>query len=311
MPKSRPMSSKPPAARKCWMVRRVTVILHGAVQDQDALLDGAKTTPLDRKFIVKSVARLRDLKFNADRDESRTKAAACVSPTRHPVIRNFVHQFAKDPDHAIANLFSKSNCRDDPVALGQLIFRTTDLDRVRLGEYFSRRTSKIVLKAYLDSFGFTSFRIDKALRVFLLSLWIPKGSLDYLLDSFASRWYESNTGIVAYDRDLAVRLARAVVQLNEVLHGGIAQTPGMTGYPKRNVVPRDFVDAFRRLDPRCLVSDDLLDKIYAAIRRERLSQARNPSTESSTNSVLAASFPITINLCSESHLRRLHRLSSH
>ncbi|KAJ3557403.1 hypothetical protein NM688_g1486 [Phlebia brevispora] len=280
--------------RFLFLFNDILVIAKPVVQEQDVLLDGSKPTPMDRKFIVKSVALLREVKFNADRDESRTKASACVSPTRHPIIRNFVHHFTKDPDYAITNLFSKSNSRDDPIALGQLMFRTTDLDRVRLGEYLSKRTSKVVLKAYLDSFGFTGLRIDKALRVFLLSLWVPPKALDYLVDFFASRWYEANTSIVAWDRDLAMRLTRAIVQLNDVMHGGIAQTPGMTGYPKRNIISRDFIDAFRRYDSRSLIADELLDKIYAAVRRERLSQARNTSAEHSANAALSGTFPISI-----------------
>lgn len=272
--------------RFMFLFNDLLVIAKPIILDQDVLLDAAKPTPMDRKFAVKNVVLLRDVKFSADRDECRAKVANS-SQMRHPVIRSFVNQFSKDPDLAITTLFEKSHCRDDPVALGQLMFRTTDLDRARLGEYLSRRTSKIVLKAYVDSFGFTGMRIDKALRVFLLSISIPpKASLDYLLDAFASRWFEANMGIVAYDKDTASSLVRAIVQLNEVMHGGIAQTTGMTGYPKRNVISRDFVQAFRRHDARYPVSEDLLDKIYAAIRRERLSQARRSTGELNDNDVM-------------------------
>lgn len=279
--------------RFLFLFNDILVIAKPVIQDQDALLDTTKPTPLDRKFIVKSVALLRDLKFNPDRDDLRARTSLNGSHMRHQVIRTFVHQFSKDPDHAISALFDKSNARDDPIALGQLLFRAVELDRARLGDYLSRRTSKVVLKAYLDCFGFAGLRIDKALRVFLLSLSIPsKPALDYLVDMFASRWYEANGGIVAYDRDLAVRLARAIVQLNDVMHGGIAQTPGITGYPKRNVISRDFVDAFRRSDPRCLVTDDLLDKIYAAIRRERLSQARSSYGDASVVVAISLKRPL-------------------
>lgn len=261
--------------RFLFLFTDILVIAKPVIQDQDALLDAPRPTPLDRKFIVKSVVYLRDLKFSADREDVRARTALTASHMRYQVVRTFVHQFTKDPDMAISTLFAKSNTRDDPIALGQLLFRAIELDRARLGEYLARRTSKIVLKAYVDSFGFAGLRIDKALRVFLLSICIPsKSALEYLLDAFASRWYEANAGIVAYDKDLAIRLARAIVQLNEVMHGGIAQTTGMTGYPRRNVLDRDFIDAFRRYDPRSLVPDELLQKIYTSIRRERLSQSR-------------------------------------
>ncbi|EKM54123.1 uncharacterized protein PHACADRAFT_257745 [Phanerochaete carnosa HHB-10118-sp] len=261
--------------RFLFLFTDVLVIAKPVIQDQDALLDATRPTPLDRKFIVKNVVLLRDLKFSSDREDSHSRTALTTSHMRYQVIRTFVHQFTKDSDMAISMLFDKSNARDDPIALGQLMFRAVELDRARLGEYLARRTSKIVLKAYVDSFGFAGLRIDKALRVFLLSICIPsKLALEYLLDAFASRWYEANAGIVAYDKDLAIRLARAIVQVNEVMHGGIAQTIGITGYPRRNVLDRDFIDAFRRYDPRGLVSDELLTKIYTAVRRERLSQSR-------------------------------------
>ncbi|KAH8078041.1 hypothetical protein BXZ70DRAFT_688395 [Cristinia sonorae] len=265
--------------RFLFLFSDILVIAKPVSQDQD--LSNEKQAPLERKFIVKSVVSLKGLKISADREDSYSKTSATASSMRHPVIRGFVHQFVKDPDQAIATLFDKSNCRDDPVALGQLMFRTTDLDRSRLGEYLSRRTSKVVLKAFLDGFGFAGLRIDKALRVFLLAICLPKqtSAFEYLMDAFASRWHEANSGIVAFGRDVATKLVRSIIQLNEVLHGAIAQTPGVTGYPKRNVTSADFISAFKRIDNRYLVSDELLEKIYTSIRRERLSQARNPSLQ--------------------------------
>lgn len=278
--------------RFLFLFTDILVIAKPVIQDQDTLLDAAKPTPLDRKFIVKNVVLLRDLKFTSDREDARARTALTASHMRYQVVRTFVHQFTKDPDVAISTLFDRSNTRDDPVALGQLLFRAVELDRARLGEYLARRTSKIVLKAYVDSFGFAGLRIDKALRVFLLSVCIPsRPALEYLLDAFASRWYEANAGIVAYDKDLAIRLARAIVQLNEVMHGGIAQTAGMTGYPRRNILDRDFIDAFRRYDPRGLVSDELLSKIYTATRRERLSQSRT-SYEAIPDLIISIKRPI-------------------
>ena len=266
--------------RFLFLFNDILIIAKPILQDMDALLDATKPSPLDRKFIVKSVVQLRELRFSGDRDDTRTKTSATSNPMRHPLMRTFVNQFAKDPDHAVLTLLGKTGARDD-VALGQLLFRTIDLDRARLGDYLARRSSKVALKSFVDSFGLTGLRIDKALRVFLQAIHIPSrptaghsSALEYLLDSFASRWYEANAAMVAYDKDVAIKLTRAIVQLNEVMHGGIAQEPGITGYPKRNVIARDFAEAFRRSDPRGLVSEDLLEKIYASIRREKLFQAR-------------------------------------
>ncbi|KAK7472795.1 hypothetical protein VKT23_000903 [Stygiomarasmius scandens] len=255
----------------------------------------------ERKFIVKSVALLQHLRLSADRSD--TTSTSLGPSNRNPWIRSFVHQFSKDPDQAISTLFSKSGVNDDPTLLGQLLFKTVDLDRTRLGLYLSQRTSKLVLKSYVDSFAFVGLRIDKALRAFLLSVHVPLRSvsghsaLEYLLDSFSSRWYEANARFVAYDKDLAIRLVRAIMQLNDLLHDGIAQYPGVTGSPRHNVSSRDFVEAFRRYDVRHSVSDELLEAIYESILQERISHARdslNPSNPPDILVTIKRPLPIRI-----------------
>ena len=265
--------------RFLFLFNDILVIAKPILHDQDSLMDPSALTVLDRRFIIKSVVQLRNLRVKADRDDNRTQAHMSGS-TKHVITRTFVHNFAKDPDHAIATLFEKARSRDDPVGLGQLMFRTLDLDRAKLGDYLSRRTSKLVLKAYIDGFAFAGLRIDHALRVFLQSIKVPSkpslthNPMEFILDAFGSRWYEANLGAVTYDKDLAVKLTKAIVQLNEVLHGGVGQEPGPTVPPLRNVIARDFVGAFRRYDPRGQVSDELLEEIYTSIRDEHLTQAR-------------------------------------
>ena len=285
--------------RFLFLFNDMLVIAKPIVQDPESLMDSSRPNPMDRKFIVKSAVLLRELKFSADREETHKKTNSISGSPRNPIIRTFVLQFAKDPDHAISSLFEKAGRAVDNVALGQFLFKNLELDRAQLGDYLSRRTSKTVLKAYVDNFGFTGLRVDKALRVFLLSLNVPERTahtyayspLDALLDSFASRWFEANAGIVAYDKELSFRLVRAVVQLNEVLHGGIAQEPCITGYPRRNITSRDFLEAFRRYDGRGLATDELLSNIYESIRRERLSQARNPAIGGPADVVIVVKRP--------------------
>jgi len=261
-----------------FLFNDILVIAKPILHDRDSLMDPSALTVLDRRFIIKNV-QLRNLHVKADRDDNRTQAHMSGS-LKHSITRTFVHNFTKDPDHAIATLFEKARSRGDLVGLGQLIFRTLDLDRAKLSNYLSRRTSKLVLKAYIDGFGFSGLRIDHALRVFLQSISVPsKPSLTHnpmesILDAFGSRWYEAaNPGAVTYDKDLAVKLTKAIVQLNEVLHGGVGQEPGPTGHPLRNFIARDFVGAFRRYDPRGQVSDELLEEIYTSIRNGHLTQA--------------------------------------
>ncbi len=251
------------------------LVIAKPVSGQDVTPHGP--SPANNKtFIVKSVVMLHDLRFTGDRGaETPTRSMGYVVPPRNPILRTFIHQFRKLPDQAISTLFSSLNIADDPALLGQLLFRTTEIDRAQLGDYLSRRTSKLVLKSYLDNFGFMGLRVDRALRAFLLSINVPSkpaSTLDYLLDAFASRWYDANATFVAYDKDLAIRLVRAIVQVNDHIHGGLAQGPGPSD-PIRMLHMRNFMDAFRRIDVARLVSDDLLREVFDGIMRERICMA--------------------------------------
>ncbi len=280
--------------RFLFLFNDILVVAKPVTHDYDPLLDTNKPSPLDRKFIAKSVAQLRDVRFTADRDDLPLSSFASIS--RNSLVRSFVVQFAKDADNAISQFFEKSGTRDDPTVLGQLLFRMLELDRAKLGDYLARRTSKVVLKAFIGSFDFGGVRIDKALRVFLQSLHLAPSRypnpLEYVSDSFASRWYDANADLVAYDRDLAIRLVRAIIQLNDVLYGGVVQDPWDHMQIKRNVTSRDFIDAFRRYDPRCLVPDELLDRIHASIRREPLSQARDSTLSATPDQFIVLKRPI-------------------
>ncbi|EIW83159.1 hypothetical protein CONPUDRAFT_136292 [Coniophora puteana RWD-64-598 SS2] len=265
--------------RFLFLFTDLLIIAKPVTRGPDAFLELTKPNPSDRKFIVKNVVQRSHLLVSGEREDVQSKVASRQS-TQSPALSAFVRLFSSDPDRAVGNILSQAGYRDDPIAVGDLLFRTTELDRVQLGEYLSRRSSKAVLKRYIDSFGFSGLRVDKALRTFLMSIGIPSQApsssytpFEILLESFASRWYEANAKNVAYDRDLASKLVRALIQLNEVLHGGISSEPGHPTYLHRNVTDRDFLEAFQRIDPRGLISDELVGDMYDSIRQERLSQA--------------------------------------
>lgn len=279
------VSSNTVKDRLLFLFNDVLIIAKPFSQEQDVHRDAS-----DKRYLVKSVVALQELRLGPDRGEYQAKGSHNPTP-RNLLVKTFVLQFTKDPDQAVAALFTKVGVRDDPALLGQVLFRTVELDRTKLGEYLSRRSSRAVLKAYLDCFGFVGLRVDQSLRVFLLSLHVPPkqdsgySPLDYLLDQFSSRWYEANAKFVAYDKDLAIRLVRALVQLNDLLHGEIAQEPGSSTIVE-DIPARLFVNAFRKADPRCLVSDEHLEDLYHSIRLERLSKARCSSTISSADQVI-------------------------
>ncbi|KAI1783790.1 hypothetical protein LXA43DRAFT_1102115 [Ganoderma leucocontextum] len=167
---------------------------------------------------------------------------------------------AKGLEHAISALIGKSSSRND-VAVGQLLFHATDLDRVPLSDYLSRRSSKVGLKSFVDGFALTRRSACSCKPpVSRRDQW-RASALEYLLHYFIrSRAGGTRLALRYYDKGLAVRLVRAVVQLNEVMHGSLA----FAGYPKCNANLRDFIEAFGRFDPCDLVSDGVPERIYAA-----------------------------------------------
>jgi serine/arginine repetitive matrix protein 2 len=63
----------------------------------------------------------------------RTKQSYNLMP-RSSLVKTFVQQFAKDSDQAVAALSTKTSVRDDPGSLlRQLLFRSVELDRTKLG----------------------------------------------------------------------------------------------------------------------------------------------------------------------------------
>ena len=284
--------------RFLFLFTDILVIAKPILPDRDSLLDPQKLYPPDRRFLIKNVVHLKDLRLNVDRDEDPNKPLSALVAQRPEFLRNFVQEFSEDQNSAIAHIVDVRDL-NGCLTLGKLLVQLPELDRAKLGEYLSRRTSKHVLKVYIDAFGFYGLDIETSLRIFLLSIHIPSGeghvnTLETLLDTFAGRWYAANGGIVAFDRDLAVRLVRAVVRLNEALHSAIAQESANANYTRPHVTSRDFTEAFRRHDARGLVSDSLLEKIYTSVRREKLCQARNPTNGNGNGSGGRAPHPVTL-----------------
>ncbi|KAG2157253.1 hypothetical protein DEU56DRAFT_11108 [Suillus clintonianus] len=129
----------------------------------------AKPRPEDPNIVLENVVLLRQLFFTSEREEPCSRTIP-----RTPAVQAFIEQFSTDPDNAVASLFSSLGQCDDHAgaALAQLLLRTPHIDRVQLGDYLSRCSSRVVLKHSLDAFGFIGLRVDKALRLFLQSgMW--------------------------------------------------------------------------------------------------------------------------------------------
>jgi len=222
---------------------------------------------LSRRLAVRSIIELR----NADLQMSHRKSHQDFMSL--PSIKDFVEDFAMNPEDAVSRCAQRTGLATEAHTVANLLFKTTGLDATALTTYFSRRSNKAVFRAYLDRFGFKGMRIDTALRLFLLVVRMPQDPVivEYLLTTFASRWFDANKGVVTYHRDLTMRLVLAMSQLNQHLHQTTSDARHVNPSSAR-IMSRDFIHAFRLMDPHMLVGDDLLQKIYVSIRNDRLVQ---------------------------------------
>lgn len=210
---------------------------------------------MDRSFFVKNIIDLNTVQVIPSRRLSSIGM-------RHPFVQQFVRDFNENPDLAVANLLQSTGLEDDQVSLGKLLFNTLELDRARLGAYLAKKTKRILLYTYIDCFGFTGIRIDHALRAFALTLRfpsdIPEHDLEHVLNVFASRWFEANAKLVSYGKDIAMKLVRILVHLDNQLQKSM-RVPHQSGY-------RDFKAEWetmvRAVDPRGLLSDELVQDMY-------------------------------------------------
>ncbi|KDQ10107.1 hypothetical protein BOTBODRAFT_178478 [Botryobasidium botryosum FD-172 SS1] len=247
----------------------------------DSTRDALKPS-MDRKYVVKNIIELHNIQLSIPKDESSRGSGGPDDWRQWPSVKLFVKQFSSNPEHAITSLLEKTRLKDDPVNIGNLLFKAVDLDRTQLGEFLSRRSSKAILKTFIDRFAFTGVRIDEAMRIFLLSIRLPAdpAAVEHTLSMFASRWFEANNGVVSFDKELTTRLVFAMMQLNDALHSGFQteSAANVVSFPNQGISAHDFIEAFRIRDSRTLVSDKSLERIYESVRKEKLAPALDSSS---------------------------------
>lgn len=197
-----------------------------------------------------------------------------------------MHTFSTEPSRAVRELVAESGLPEDSIA--SMLFKTSELDRTRLGEFLSSRKHASLLRKYLVKFSFGGVRIDEALRIFLLAVRLPTeaNAGERLLEAFATQWQEANAAVATFPRDLAVQLVLAIMQLNVRLSVPEPPSPfsagwtdtsstasalqdalnptssfGTFAFVNQAISADDFIAAFRSHDPRRLVGDDLLEAL--------------------------------------------------
>ncbi|KZT58896.1 hypothetical protein CALCODRAFT_450979 [Calocera cornea HHB12733] len=294
------ISAKPPPPRKLLLHSQVLQVVQGdrlkerhlflfsdilviAKPDPRALSAHDKSDPasLSRPLLVKSIVELRNLRLKPQQDHTEPTK----SDKHRSTIRAFADEFAEDPISAVEKLAQRAGIEGDPAAIADVLFETPSLDKRQLGEYLCLRSSRHVLRAFIDRFGFEDVRIDIALRTFLLSIILPdqEDSSDHLLNNFAARWWHANSRTIGFDRELSTRLVLAMIQLSDALHSASYSTPGRSGAmspSKPRLSVHEWIETFRIRDHRQLVPEMLLRAIYTGISRFRIAEALDSNSDS-------------------------------
>lgn len=257
------------------------------------VLDAEVSPPsLHSSFLVKSIVELKDLKVAMiDNDADQQQREASSAPAKkHPLLVAFVDRFANDPKRAISSLVQRGGLTNDAPTIANLLFRNTDLNRNQLGAYLSAPEHKHLLRAYVERFRLGGVRIDDALRMFCMSMRLPSTAQEqeYVLHVLASIWTEAN-GTSGFDPSLSLSLILMTLRLSAQLHGDSLLSRESEPFSADTV--EDWVAAFREHDPRLLVPEELLERIYDSVRRDKVERASDNSIFSMAPDIEASIAP--------------------
>lgn len=247
---------------------------------------------LETKFLTKSIVELEKLKLQTQRDDLLAEGE---EKKKHALLVSFVDRFANDPKKAIYTLVMKGGLANQPEVIANLLFRTPELNHSQLGTYLSKKENKHVMKAFIERFRFFGVRLEDSLRCLLATIRLPNdaAAAEYLLTVFANVWTALNGHALGWDAALTLRLVISIMELNDYLHSGIDDESTamghLFGFPNPAITVSDFVSAFKSKDPKRLVSEEVLSRVYTSIKRERLQQAAD-------NSIMAVTpeIPVTV-----------------
>ena len=220
---------------------------------------------MDKSFTIKNVLELK----RCSGPIISMGSQGLSGDRRSPFLQSFVSEFSREQTRAVKKLCEAVGVKKDQATfVADILFKTHELPRSRLGDFLARRSSRDILHAFVDKFNFAGIRIDHALRIFLLSILLSDeaepSSLENLLTGFAARWFAANGNMVAFDKECARKLVISIILLNASHHMRHAHSDAPA-------TPQAFFESVRGYDPRYSIKDDLLEDIYEAIKQEKIS----------------------------------------
>ncbi|CAH8596575.1 unnamed protein product [Schistosoma bovis] len=192
-------------------------------------------------------------------------------------------EFNRNPKQGLEYLFDNNIIGRSPEDVAKFfIDQNHNLSKHAVGTYIGEICKEFnmqVLDAFSKLHDFKDEEFLPALRQFLLSFQLPGESqkIDRILTSFSERYVEQNPSVFNSPHEAYV-LSYAVILLNTTLHNINAKSQNL-GLAEE----KTFVRAMMEFDEETNLSEDLVRKIYRAIKTEPLRPVSDDSSVCGSN----------------------------
>ncbi|CAH8862875.1 unnamed protein product [Trichobilharzia szidati] len=178
-------------------------------------------------------------------------------------------KFNSNPKQGLEYLFDQNIIERSPEDVAKFFIDQNDISKYAVGTYIGEVRKEFnmqVLDAFTKLHNFKDQEFLPALRQFLLSFQLPGESqkIDRILTSFSERYVEQNPTVFNSPHEAYV-LSYAVILLNTTLHNTNAKSHSL-GLAEE----KTFVRTMMEFDEETNLSEDLVRKIYHAIKTEPL-----------------------------------------
>ncbi|KAI9893141.1 MAG: GDP/GTP exchange factor for ARF [Vezdaea aestivalis] len=187
--------------------------------------------------------------------------------SRKKIITTGTTKFNEKPKAGIAYLSAQGAIEDpsDPQCLASFLKGTTRISKKVLGDYLSKQENERVLTAFMESFDFSSKRVDEALRELLETFRLPGESqlIERIITVFSEKYCARSTPEEVADKDAVYILTYAIIMLNTDQHN-----PNIKSQPRMSA--EDFARNLRGTNNGKDFAPTYLQDIFNSIKEHEI-----------------------------------------
>lgn len=188
------------------------------------------------QHLSKLVGRLDQ---KSSKDKKKIAEELVARKARKKEIVEAIDAFNVNPKVGIQRFLSGGLIKDtSPTEIGSFLFKSSRINKAKLGEFLSKPANLPALKAYTAQFDFDGKRVDMALRQYLSAFRLPGESqqIERVMECFAEHYssFSENQSVVKNSND-GVVLCFSVIMLNTDLHNPQVKNHMSLDQYKRNL----------------------------------------------------------------------------